>query len=128
MGERIANWMIWTCALALIPVIARLFVWSISTGGVEPLAVSDMVAFGLVLHSANINEVSRISADDYVWKSVHLGLSIIFIVVYALLLFVTIMTPTNLKISSVINWSVALSIVSFLLSASVFARKKAVEI
>ena len=120
MGEKTVNWLIYTCLLALIPAIARGFVWMLSTDGIEPVAVSDMVAFGLVLHSANINEVNRIPHQTQNWKTVHNGVSILFLVVYALLLFITMANPNNLNALSILRSAIILSIVSFLLSFSVF--------
>ena len=120
MGERTVSWLINTCLLGLVPVIARFLVWVISKEGVDPLAVSDLVAFGLVLHSANINEVNRVSGADSNWKTVHNGVSILFIVMYGVLLFATIASSSNLSRTSVLYTTVALSVASFALSWSVF--------
>ena len=122
MGERTVNWLIYTCLLGLVPVVARLLVWVISNSGVDVLAISDLVAFGLVLHSANINEVNRSSHSDPEWQTVHNGVSILFIVLYALLLFATISSPTNLNKTSLLYTTLLLSAVSFGLSWNVFKR------
>ena len=125
MGERTVNWLVYTCLLGLIPAIARLFVWAMSDRGVDPFAISDLVAFGLVLHSANINEVNRVARSDTNWKTVHNGVSILFLVLYALLLFTTIASPTNLNRSSLLYTTLLLSAVSFALSWNVFMRAQA---
>jgi len=123
MGERTVSWLIYTCLLGLIPVIARLFVWSISNSGVDALDISDLVAFGLVLHSAN--EVNRISRSDRNWKTVHNGMSVLFLVLYALLLFAVIASPSNLNRSALLDTTLLLSVVSFALSWNVFKRAQA---
>jgi hypothetical protein len=122
MGERTVHWLIYTCLLGLVPVIARFVVWIISNNGVDVLAISDLVAFGLVLHSANINEVNRISQADTNWKTIHNGASILFIVLYALLLFATIASPSNLNSTALLYTTLLLSAVSVALSWSVFSR------
>jgi hypothetical protein len=122
MSERKISWLINTCLLGLLPAIARLVVWLIYNGGIEPLATSDFVAFGLVLHSSNINEVNRIAESDEVWKIAHNGLSVIFIVIYALLLFTTIIPSGQINQHAALKTSILLSIVSFLLSSTIFFR------
>jgi hypothetical protein len=97
-------------------------VWSVSKSGVEPLAVADLVAFGLVLHSANINEVSRFKNADARWTAVHNGASIVFLILYALILFTTILPEQQLDARSLLRSTVALCVVSFILSLAVFLR------
>lgn len=127
MGERTVNWLIYTCLLGLIPVIARLVVWLISTKGVDPIAISDLVAFGLVLHSADINEVNRIKDADSQWKTVHNGFSIVFIMVYALLLFGTIASSDNLNQSSILFTTLLLGLASLAISFSILKRAQLYE-
>ena len=125
MDAHRTSWLINTCLLGLLPAMARLVVWRIYNGGVEPFATSDFVAFGLVLHSSNINEVNRISGSDESWKIVHNGLSIIFIVIYALVMFATIIPSSHINQKSTFNSCIWLSIVSFMLSVTVFFRSNA---
>lgn len=119
-----ANWLVNTCLLGLLPVLARLVVWSLYNSGVEPLATSDFIAFGLVLHSANINEVNRIAGDDESWHIKHNGISIIFIVVYALILFGVTIPSKEVDTANALRYSLGLSVVSFLISATVFFRAR----
>jgi len=125
LSARTVEWLVYTCLLGLIPVVARLLVWGIASKGVEPLAVSDLVAFGLVLHSANIQQVGRLGDTDKRWSAVHFGISIIFIVIYALLMFTTILPSANLNQASILNVSLFLCIVSFILSFVVYMRMQA---
>lgn len=122
MGERTVNWLVYTCLVGLIPVIARLALWAVSRSDVEPLAISDLVAFGLVLHSANINEVSRLKVADPRWTSVQNGLSIIFLILYGLILFTTILPSDKLDSSALLKSTIGMAVVSFLLSLTVLHR------
>jgi hypothetical protein len=127
MGENTVNWLINTCLLGLIPVIARLLVWAMSTDGIDPIAVSDLVAFGLVLHSANVNEVSRVGGDDSNWRTIHNGVSVLFICIYGLLMFAAISSPNNINESSILHTTAFLGFASFALSWSIFWRAKSVK-
>ncbi|MHA6724159.1 hypothetical protein [Sphingomonas sp. RS2018] len=93
----------------------------------EAFATADFVAFGLVLHSANINEVNRVAQNDEVWKTVHNGVSIIFLVVYALLLFTTIIPASQINVFNAIRAAIVLSFVSLIISASIFFRSNSVS-
>lgn len=125
MVERTVNWLIYTCLLGLLPVLARLFVWTLSNKGVDPVAVGDLVAFGLVLQSANISEVNRSKGDDPIWQTVNNGASVLFIAMYGLLMFAAISLPENINQTRILYTTIALSVVSFLLTLSVFLRLRA---
>ena len=127
MGDRTVNWLVYTCLVGLIPVIARLALWAVSVTDVEPLAISDLVAFGLVLHSANINEVSRLKAADSRWISVQNGLSILFLILYGLILFTTILPTDKLDSEALLFSTIGLAIVSFVLSLTVLHRLQAMD-
>ncbi len=123
IGARTVNWLVYTCLIGLIPVISRGLLWLNSSSGVEPLAISDWVAFGLVLHSSNIHEVNAKNNFDTRWKSVHNGTSAIFIALYGLILFTTIAQSPNMNMTSLQHSTLALCFVSFLLSLSVFYER-----
>lgn len=127
MQERTVNWLVFTCLVGLIPVIARLAVWVVSVSDVEPVAISDLVAFGLVLHSANINEVSRTKEGDSKWGAVQNGLSIVFLILYALALFTTILPTDKINHRTLLESTIILAVVSFLLSLTVLQRKRAMS-
>jgi len=118
MGVRLIGWLINICLLGLIPCIARLFVWAISHSGVDPVAISDLVAFGLVVHSANINEISR-SGSSGTWKTLFGGVSIVFIVIYGLLLFTTIASSNELDPMAMMHATELLSLASFVVGGTV---------
>lgn len=122
MHQRTINWLVYTCLIGLIPVISRIFVWMTSNSGVAPIAISDLVAFGLVLHSSNIQEVSTSNNIDPRWSAVHNGFSVVFLVLYSLILFTTISSAPNLNDNALMKSCLVLSFVSFLISLSIFYR------
>ena len=119
--RRLVNWLVNVCLLGLLPVIARLFVWMISDHGVTAFASSDIVVFGIVLQSFSISELSRQTILSEDQRTIHLGLAIIFTVLFGLLLAVTISAPQTLNAKSIIWAASALSIVSFLLGFSIIS-------
>ncbi len=118
--ERVAGWLVTTCLFGLLPVIARVFVWTLFNSGVEPIAISDLVAFGLVIHSANIGEISRSHVSETL-KTVLVGLAVLFIVLYALLLFTTIASNGDLNHEALLKATIWLSVSSFVLGLCVVA-------
>jgi len=58
-----SKWLTYTFFVGLIPVFTRLLAWAIThAGAVSPLAASDFVYFGLVLHISIINELEYLSS------------------------------------------------------------------
>ena len=120
MAERLASWIVTTCLFGLLPAIARVFVWTLFNSGIEPVAISDLVAFGLVIHSANIGEISRSSISE-TWRTVLIGFAVLFIVLYALLLFTTISSGGDMNHAALLRATIWLSVSSFILGLSVIA-------
>lgn len=120
MAERLASWIVTTCLFGLLPAIARVFVWTLFNSGIEPVAISDLVAFGLVIHSANIGEISRSSISE-TWRTVLIGFAVLFIVLYALLLFTTIASGGDMNHAALLRATIWLSVSSFILGLSVIA-------
>ena len=118
------KWLIYTVSVGLIPMLARFFVWLVSTStSISLFNPSDFVAFGLILHISNINEIEHLSDSGKKWKTIQIGLSIIFIAIYGVLFALTIIagtTPENIKIETIKYSVMILCAVSFLLSYSVF--------
>ncbi|WP_036591245.1 hypothetical protein [Oceanospirillum maris] len=83
MGLKMHKWLVYTVIVGLIPMIGRLFIYSISEGGgVEFISSSDIIAFGLILHISNINELEHID-DQSAWKTWANGLAIAFLAIYS---------------------------------------------
>jgi hypothetical protein len=129
MEYKSIKWLVYTVLVGLIPILSRLLLWTVTKQGtVELFSAADFVVFGLVLHISNINEIEHLSltkSDDKSWKTVQNGISILFITFYGILFCLTLLSgPTNTFVDEKIitNCAILLSLVSFLLSYSVFYR------
>jgi hypothetical protein len=127
MGERTIAWLIYTCLIGLIPVISRVFIWSVSKSGIEPIAISDLVAFGLVLHASNIHMINAGEETESRLKIVHNGLSVLFLVIYSIILMATVADIESIDYSSLRSSTLILCVVSFALSFSIFYERNAEE-
>ncbi|MBN5142305.1 hypothetical protein JY471_07195 [Stenotrophomonas maltophilia] len=126
-GKKV-KWLIYTVLVGLIPVLSRLMVWSVtSPGSVALISSSDFVAFGLVLHISNINEIEHFSGVDREWKTIQNGTSIAFIALYSVLFALTIIGGGLIDGAAMNVCTLILSMVSFLISYSVYDRISRVE-
>ena len=126
MNEKTVNWLTFTCLIGLIPLVLRLCVWFISNEHIEPISISDLVAFGLVLHASNINEVNNFGEEDSKWRNIHNSVSICFIAVYGLLLFTTIIPSLDINSYNLLVLAISLSFISFAISWTIFQRSRVV--
>ncbi|MGV2929520.1 hypothetical protein ACE3G8_00355 [Vreelandella venusta] len=131
MENRKVKWLIYTVLVGLIPIVSRVLIWGVTQPGtISILAASDFIAFGLILHISNINEIEHLGDGEKTWKTIQNGTSILFIALYSIL-FSLIMISEGLPDfidSKVIKMCViALAIVSFLISFSVFHRVSTIQ-
>jgi len=122
MTKRTVEWIVFTCLIGLIPVVARLAIWVITTQGVKPLSVGDVVSFGLVVHSVALSQLQELDNSGAKWRASQSGLSILFLVMYALLLFTTINPTVNIDLTNVLIATLALALASLLIGFSVVQR------
>lgn len=126
MENKKVKWLIYTVLVGLIPIISRFLVWGVTQSGtVNLLAASDFIAFGLILHISNINEIEHLSDSDKSWKTIQNGTSILFIALYSVLFCLTMLSEgvPGFVDSQVIKLCVmALAFISFSISFSVFHR------
>lgn len=126
MKISINKWLAYTFLVGLIPVLARLLVWLIAMPGiVSPLVSADFVAFGLILHISVINEIEHLHSKDDGWKTIQNGTSLIFVTLYGALYTATIISEKGMALidsSALLRSSIVLSIVSSILSLTVFHR------
>lgn len=126
MENRKIKWLIYTVLVGLIPIISRFLVWGVTQSGiVNILAASDFIAFGLVLHISNINEIEHLSDSNKSWKTIQNGTSILFIALYSVLFCLTMLSEgvPGFVDSQVIKVCViALAFISFSISFSIFHR------
>ena len=123
MSNNKIKWLIYTVFVGLLPILSRIIVWTITKAGtIELFSPSDFVAFGLVLHISIINEIEHFTDVGKDWKTVQNGVSILFIAVYSVLFAVNIIGKDFINIQAINYCTFGLSLVSFLLSYSVYDR------
>ena len=127
MTYRKAKWLIYTVLVGLIPFIARLIIYlSLKDKNIEFLLHEvDFIMFGLILHITTINELEHFESDDKPWKTVQNGLSIIFIIAYAVIFGLSCIHSVNPEMfeKPVMIWSsISLSLISLLISYSTCDR------
>lgn len=123
MGDRKIKWLIYTVLVGLIPILSRVIAWLVTKeGSVDLLSPSDFVAFGLVLHISNINEIEHFSGIEKEWKTAQNGISIVFIAFYGVLFALTLVGERIVDVAAITNCAIVLSGVSFLISYSVYDR------
>lgn len=123
MGNKKIKWLIYTVLVGLIPILSRLMVWVVTKeGSVNLLSPSDFVAFGLVLHISNINEIEHFSNVEREWKTAQNGISIAFIAFYSVLFALTLVGESIVDVTAITICTIVLSVISFLISYSVYDR------
>ena len=126
MPNRTVKWLVYTVIMGLIPALARLLISSISLNdNVNFINALDFVIFGLVLHTANINEVEHFSDEQKSWKTIQNGISFIFIAAYSLLFTCYLIeqsNPDTFSLTAITYISLGFAIVSLLISFSVYDR------
>lgn len=131
MKTKKIKWLVYTVLVGLIPIMARILICLVTKGGnIDMLNASDFVAFGLVLHISNINEIEHLDSSDKSWKTIQNGISITFIAFYSVLFAISLLgtsQTTLVNVSSIKNASILLSFVSFILSYSVYHRVSLLE-
>ncbi|NMW21742.1 MAG: hypothetical protein HKK67_08950 [Chlorobiaceae bacterium] len=128
MTDKKTKWLIYTVLVGLLPGLCRVLAWIVTNSGiVNILSPSDFVAFGLVLHISNINEVEHLGDEERDWKTVQNGISITFITFYSVLYTLTLVPDKVVDIMKMTYCSGVLAIVSFLISYSVYDRIASIE-
>lgn len=123
MKSKKIKWLIYTVLVGLIPILARFMVWLVTKEGITNiLSASDFVAFGLVLHISNINEIEHYSTPEVRWKTVQNGISITFIAFYSILLALNLIGEDVVDVNAITFCAIGLSVVSFLISYSVYDK------
>ena len=123
MGSKKIKWLIYTVLVGLIPILSRLIVWLVTKeGSVNLFSPSDFVAFGLVLHISNINEIEHFSGIQKEWKTAQNGISIAFIAFYSVLFALTLIGENIVDVNAITICTMVLSVVSFLISYTVYDR------
>ena len=121
----------YTVLVGLIPVVFRALLWIISQHRtMDVFSASDFVAFGLILHISSINEIEHFNDLEKSWKTFQIGAAVFFIAVYSVLFASHLFSQANLaeiSVGTIRIISMILSVVSFLLSFSVYHRISRIE-
>lgn len=127
MPNNKTKWLAYTVLVGLIPILSRVFVWlTAKTDSMQLLAAPDFVAFGLVLHISNINELEHVASEpNKGWKTIQNGVSLIFVALYSVLYAVLLIgekNPNLIDMKAMLACVITLASVSFVLSLSIFHR------
>lgn len=121
-----SKWFAYTVLVGFLPIVCRLLIWLISNRDViAPLAATDFVAFGLVLHISSINELEHISAQNKPWKTRQNGVAVMFIAIYSAFFAVTLLaekSPQLINLNALLCCVAALAFASLVISLSVQQR------
>lgn len=86
------KWLIHTLLVGLIPILTRLLAWvGAATGKVDPLAATDFIALGLVVHVSILNEMEHLLINEPVLKALLNAVSSVLITFYGTLYALTIL-------------------------------------
>ena len=120
------KWLIYTVLVGLIPVLSRALIWFISQNRtMDFFNAADFVAFGLILHISNINEIEHFNDPEKSWKTLHNGISIAFISFYSVLFACSLLGESNpglIDMGAMKYAAIALNLTSFGISYSVYRR------
>jgi len=116
----------YTFLVGLMPFLTRALLWTItSPGRVIPVAVSDVAAFGFVLHISMINELEHVPAKHREWSTRQNAMSLVFIALYDVVYTVGMLGEKDKALIDVPLMSVScltLVLLSMVVSASVVSR------
>ncbi len=120
METRRLRWLVYTVMVGLIPIVSRGLAWLVThDGAVQPVAASDFVALGLVLHISTINELEHAKASAGL-KTVQHGLAVVFISIYSALYAFVLAGDTIVVRLALIRCAVGLALLSLFLSGSLY--------
>lgn len=120
------KWLMYTVLVGLIPIFARILVWTISENrNLDLINAADLVVFGLILHISNINEIAHFNKTDQAWRITQNGISIAFISGYSVLLASYLLgqiQPSIVNIAFLRYISIAMCATSFIISFTIYNR------
>ncbi|MBT2767522.1 hypothetical protein J7J08_07705 [Stenotrophomonas sp. ISL-67] len=117
------KWLAYTVLVGLIPIFSRFLIWLVTKEGtIEPFAPQDLIAFGLVLHISNINEIEHLVSADRSWKTAQNGVSAFFIAVHGVLFCLTLAGGDAVDRQSIMTCVGIIALVSLYISYCLFTR------
>ncbi|MDP9990553.1 hypothetical protein J2W28_000064 [Variovorax boronicumulans] len=118
---KVVKWWVYTVVIGLLPALMRFAVWGLTDFGVQMVSVSDVIAFGLVLHISMINEAEDVDWLPQKWRTINHGASLIAIAVYCAFFAVSVIGEKSPSVSqsNLLYCSLALAGISLMLSSVV---------
>ena len=120
------KWLMYTVLVGLIPIFARILIWTISQNrNLDLINAADLAVFGLILHISNINEIAHFNKTDQSWRITQNGISIAFISGYSVLLASYLLGQTQpgiINVEFLRNISIIMCITSFIISFTIYNR------
>jgi len=113
------RWLVFTVLFGMVPILMRLLVSLLVAGDREIaiVAASDLISFGIVMQVSIFNEIRYYDLSDIEWKHRMMGMSALFMLMYAalyvVLLFSEVLSSINAK--ALLYISIGAAFVSFLL-------------
>jgi len=106
--------------------LCRFIIWMVSVEkDIDVVNALDFVVFGFILHTSNINEIAHVNPSEENWKTIHSGMSVIFLILYALLFACYLFGQANIgtfNLEVITYIVIVMSVVSFLLSFAIYDR------
>lgn len=122
------KWLIYTVLIGMIPFLVRSFIALFDKTGTIDYWINetDFIVLGLVLNLTNINELEDKDFKDKIWKTRNIGYSVVsialFSAIFAIVTYSDFKTNPDLDKFTVKACSIALALVSFIFSYSIYNR------
>lgn len=117
------KWLAYTVLVGLLPIFSRFLVWLVTKeGSIEPFSPQDFIAFGLVLHISNINEIEHLVGADRSWKTAQNGISACLIAIHGVLFCLTLIGGDVIDRQAIMYCVAIIALASLGLSYSLFTR------
>lgn len=120
-----AQWLIYTVAIGLVPMLMRLAAWGMTKISIDAVVPADFIAFGLILHVSMINQLEGAESSDEHWKRVINGTSILFIIFYAAMYVIALIADKRadlVDVSLVGSFTYGCAVISLAIGAAVAYR------
>jgi len=118
-----SKWLAYTVLVGLLPIFSRFLVWVVTKeGSIEPFAPQDFIAFGLVLHISNINEIEHLVGADRAWKTAQNGISACLIAIHGVLLCLTLIGGEAVDRQAIMSCVAIIALASLGFSYALFTR------
>lgn len=117
------KWLSYTVLVGLIPILSRFLIWLVTKeGSIEPFSPQDFIAFGLVLHISNINEIEHLIGADRSWKTVQNAVAAFFIAIHGVLFCLTLIGGDAVDQQSIMACVGVIALGSLFISYCLFNR------